>query len=326
MQHRLEKICVVGSLSCDLVMRVPRRPQKGETIIGSEFATFVGGKGNNQALAAARAGGIVSMIGRVGRDHFGDTIEHKLKTTSVDCRYLSRDEELSTGIADILVDADGDNSICIAPQANSRLSAENIEAAREVIAESKFLLMQLEIPIETVLAAARLGRKESSIVILNPAPAPIGGALPEELWSLLDLIVPNQTEAELLTGIPVVDLMSAIDAARALQSKGVGKVIITMGEMGALLLEEGKIPSVCPAFEVPVVDTTAAGDAFCGALVAALSRGATMDEAMVAGCAAGALATTTLGAEPSLPTRTEIEKLIASRAGCAAGCGSETLA
>lgn len=324
MQHRLEKICVVGSLSCDLVMRVPRRPQKGETIIGSEFATFVGGKGNNQALSAARAGGIVSMIGRVGRDHFGDTIEHKLKTTSVDCRYLYRDDELSTGIADILVDADGDNSICIAPQANSRLSAENIESAREVIAESKFLLMQLEIPLDTVLAAARLGRKEGSMVILNPAPAPVGGALPEELWSLLDLIVPNQTEAELLTGIPVVDLMSAIDAARALQAKGVGKVIITMGETGALLLEENKIPSVCPAFEVTVIDTTAAGDAFCGALVASLSRGATMDEAMVTGCAAGALAATTLGAEPSLPTRSDIEKLIASRSGCAAGCSSDS--
>lgn len=323
MQHRLEKICIVGSLSCDFVMRVPRRPQKGETIIGSDFQTFVGGKGNNQALAAARAGGIVSMIGRVGRDHFGDMIEHKLKSNSVDCRYLFRDNEVSTGIADILVDADGDNSICIAPQANSKLSAENIVAAQEVIKESKFLLMQLEIPQETVLAAARIARDAGVMVILNPAPAPANGSIPEELLKNLDLIVPNQTEAQLLTGIPVVDLTSAIDAARALQAKGVKKVIITLGEMGALLLDEAKIPSVCPAFEVSVVDTTAAGDAFCGALVASLSRGESLEQAMVAGCSAGALATTVLGAEPSLPGRSEIENLANSRAGCAAGCAQD---
>ncbi len=320
MVGKLEKACIVGSLSCDFVMRVPRRPQKGETIIGTDFRTFVGGKGNNQALAAARSGGIVSMVGRVGRDHFGDLIEAKLKHTSVDCRYLYRDDEVSTGIADILVAADGDNSICIAPQANGRLSCADIERAREVISHSKFLLLQLEIPLQTVCTAARIAREEGVMVILNPAPAPEGGILPDELWQLVDLIVPNQTEAESLTGIVVNDLIGAIDAARVMQEKGVKRVIVTMGEAGAILLDENKIPFACPAFEVEVVDTTAAGDAFCGGLIAALARGQSIEQSMLYGCAAGALATTKLGAEPSLPMRQQIETLLATRMGCASGC------
>lgn len=319
MMEQLAKTCVVGSLSCDFVMRVPRRPQKGETIIGTDFQTFVGGKGNNQALAAARAGGIVSMIGKVGRDHFGDQIEAKLKETSVDCRYLARDTEVSTGIADILVDADGDNSICIAPQANARLACADIELARQVIQESKYLLLQLEIPLQTVCTAARIAKEEGVTVILNPAPAPADG-LPKELWDLVDVIVPNQTEAELLTGIAAGDLIGAIDSARRMQDLGAKCVIITLGETGAVLLDEKKIPFACPAFPVEVVDTTAAGDAFCGGLMASLARGRTMEESMVFGCAAGALATTKLGAEPSLPLRQEIEHLLSTRMECASGC------
>src|SRR4051812_6714411 len=174
----MKRVAVVGSLNCDLVMRVPRRPQKGETVIGSSFDTFVGGKGNNQALACARAGAEVAMIGRVGADHFGGMIERKLAAAGVDCRFLVRDPDVSTGIADILVDADGDNSICVAPQANARLSPRDIEAAAPAIAQAGIVLVQLEIPYDTVAAAVKLARASGAIVVLNPAPAPADGRLP----------------------------------------------------------------------------------------------------------------------------------------------------
>lgn len=313
----MKRICVVGSLSYDLVMRVPRRPQKGETIIGTSFNTFVGGKGNNQALAAARCGAPVSFIGKVGKDSFGDQIEAKLKESGVDCRFLFRDPELGTGIADILVDADGDNSISIAPQANGRLTPEDIDNARDVIALSKFMLMQLEIPIETVIHAAKLAKKLKLTVVLNPAPAPANG-LPDELLAHVDIITPNQTEAELLTGIKVVDMISAIEAAKILQSKGLKQVIITMGEQGALLVDQNNVAHMTPAFEVNVQDTTAAGDAFCGSLLAAMARGESMENAQIYACAAGALATTKLGAEPSLPALEEIKELAKTHISCAA--------
>ncbi len=312
----MSKIAVVGSLSYDLVMQVPRRPQVGETIIGTAFNTFVGGKGNNQALAAARSGADVVFVGKVGKDNFGDQIANKLTETGVNIEFLFRDNEVSTGIADILVDANGDNSISIAPQANARLSTADIDTAKSAIANCKLMLMQLEIPIATVQHAAKLGKELGLMVVLNPAPAPSEG-LPDELLKLVDLIIPNQTEAELLTGIKVVDILSAIDAAKALQNKGINKVIITMGEMGALLVCGDNTAHVCPAFEVEVKDTTAAGDAFCGALLAALAKGHELEMAMNYACAAGALATTKLGAEPSLPAASEVNKMVDERLTCA---------
>lgn len=312
----MKRICVVGSLSCDLVMCVPRRPQKGETIIGTSFNTFVGGKGNNQALAAARCGAPVSFIGKVGKDSFGDQIEAKLKESGVDSRFLFRDPEIGTGIADILVDADGDNSISIAPQANSRLTPKDIDEAKDVIALSKFLLLQLEIPMETVIHAAKLAKKLKLTVVLNPAPAPADGSLPDELLANVDIFVPNQTEAELLTGIKVVDISSAIEAAKVLQRKGLKQVLITMGEQGALLVNEESVAQMIPAFEVDVKDTTAAGDAFCGSLLAFMARGESMSNAVIYACAAGALATTKLGAEPSLPTEEQVKELAKSHIPC----------
>lgn len=309
----MKNVCVVGSLSYDLVMRVPRRPQKGETIIGSSFNTFVGGKGNNQALACARSGAPVFMIGKVGNDSFGDQIAAKQKETGINIDFLFRDNEVSTGIADILVDADGDNSISIAPQANGRLNAGDIDAAKTVIEKSSYMLLQLEIPLPTVLHAAKVGKQLGLTVILNPAPAPTDGKLPDELLACLDLIIPNQSEAELLTGIKVVDIPSAVDAAKVLQTKGISQVIITMGEMGALLVSEQGPAHMVPAFEVEVLDTTAAGDAFCGAMLAALARGDKLETAIIYGCAGGALATTCLGAEPSLPHASEIMRLVQSR-------------
>lgn len=313
----MKKICVVGSLSYDLVMQVPRRPQKGETLIGTAFNTFVGGKGNNQALAAARSGGQVAMIGKVGKDSFGDQVAAKQVENGIDTKFLFRDPEVSTGIADILVDADGDNSITIAPQANGRLCAADIDTATPTIKESAYMLMQLEIPLQTVMYAAVLGKKLGLTTVLNPAPAPADGHLPDELLASIDIIIPNQTEAELLTGVKVTDIASGIEAAKILQKKGLKQVIITMGEMGALLVDENKPAHMCPTYPVTVLDTTAAGDAFCGALLAALSKGHNLEMAMNYACAAGALATTKLGAEPSLPTASELEKLVEPRRACA---------
>ena len=311
----MKKIAVVGSLSCDLVMKVPRRPQKGETIIGSSFNIFVGGKGNNQALAAARCGAAVSMIGKVGQDSFGDQVRDKLLETGVDISYLFRDTQVGTGIADILVDGDGDNSISIAPQANGRLSPADIDAACPKIKEASYMLLQLEIPISTVIYAARLARSLGLTVVLNPAPAPADGKIPDELLSTVDIIIPNQTEALLLTGINVIDSDSAVEAARILQKKGLKQVIITMGEIGALLVNENDIAHMTPAFNVEVQDTTAAGDAFCGGLLAAMAAGETIESAMDFACAAGALAATRLGAEPSLPPLSEVKKLVETRRG-----------
>lgn len=312
----MKNIVVVGSLSFDLVMRVPRRPQKGETIIGNDFQTFVGGKGNNQALAAARAGATVSMIGKVGSDSFGNQIHETLLEAGVDARFLFRDSTVSTGIADILVGADGDNSICIAPQANGRLHPDDIITAASVIKASGIMLLQLEIPINTVFFAAKLAKENGLNVILNPAPCPENGILSPELLALVDILTPNQSEAELLTGIAVTDLRSAMEAATKLQSLGIKQVIITMGELGALLVKENQVATMIPAFTVEAVDSTAAGDAFCGSLAAALAREADLEKAVVYGCAAGALATTKLGAEPSLPKQTDIEALVKSRLAC----------
>lgn len=301
-------VVVVGSLSVDFVMQVPRRPQKGETIAGSDFSTFVGGKGNNQALAAARAGASVAIVGRVGSDSYGDRIEDRLKENHVRTDYLFRDKEVGTGIANIYVDPEGDNSIVIVPQANGRLGEENIQAAAEAISSAHILLMQMEIPSDTIAFAARLARQSGVLVALNPAPAPPSGKLAGQILGSVDLLIPNQTEAELLTGIKIRDRQTACEAARALKALGPKQVIITLGEQGALLLGSDDAEFV-PSYAVDAVDTTAAGDAFCGALAAALAAGKTLADAVALGCAAGALACTVRGAEPSLPGKEAIEAL-----------------
>lgn len=307
-----ENVVVVGSLNLDMVVRVPRRPQKGETLRGTGFDTFAGGKGNNQALAAARAGAKVAMVGRVGQDMFGDTMLAMLARNGVDHTYVFRDPEAGTGIATIMVDAEGDNSIVLTPQANDRLSPLDVEQARPAIETAQVLLLQLEVPVENNIAAARLARMAGALVILNPAPAPESGSLPQELLQEVDLLIPNQTEAQLLTGISVTSEASARVATQALRSLGPDKVIITLGEQGALLVDGEQEPQLIPAFPVKAIDTTAAGDAFCGALAAKLARGASLAEAVRFGCAAGALAATRLGAEPSLPYEQEIVKLVSS--------------
>lgn len=307
-------VVVVGSLSQDIVVSTPRLPVKGETIRGSNFGMFAGGKGNNQAMAAGRAGAAVTMIGRVGADAFGEMLMATLKKNNVDASHMVQDQEAGTGIAMITVDGDGDNSIIIAQRANLNLCDKDIEKADSVFADSKILLMQLEVPADADVFAAKLARKHGTFVALNPAPAPEDGKLPKELLENVDVIIPNQTEAELMTGVKVADEKSALAAAEELKKLGPKNVIITLGELGALLVEDGKAPLMVSSFEVKAIDTTAAGDAFCGALAAAFAAGETLANAVKFGCAAGALATTKMGAEPSLPPKDEIEKLVLSSA------------
>ncbi|MCC7528313.1 MAG: ribokinase [Candidatus Melainabacteria bacterium] len=311
---KADQVVVVGSLSQDIVVNTPRLPVKGETIRGTGFGMFAGGKGNNQAMAAGRAGARVTMVGRVGADGFGDMLIETLKKNNVDASHMVQDKKAGTGIALITVDGDGDNSIVIAQRANLNLCDKDIENAGAVISASKILLMQLEVPTEADTFAAKLARKHGTFVALNPAPAPVDGILPKELLENVDVIIPNQTEAELMTGVKVVDEKSALEAAEVLRKMGPKNIIITLGELGALLVEEGKAPLMVSSYKVAAIDTTAAGDAFCGALAAAYSGGETLANAVKFGCAAGALATTKMGAEPSLPTKEEIEKLVLSTA------------
>jgi len=301
-------VTVVGSLNMDLVARAPRIPRPGETIIGGEFRNVPGGKGANQAIAAARLGATVSMVGRVGRDTFAGPLLDNLDADGIDHTFVVQDPEAATGVALIVVDDGGENSIVVASGANMRLSPADVSAAEAAIAGADALLLQLEIPLETVIRAAEIARARGVKIILNPAPA---RSLPAELLSLVDVLIPNESETALLTGLPVGDQAEAKTAAAALQDSGVGTVILTLGERGAMLATEGKT-ELFPAFDVTPVDTTAAGDAFVGGFAVALAEGRTLSEAVRWGNGAGGLAATKLGAQPSLPTRWDLERLLAT--------------
>jgi ribokinase len=299
-------IAVVGSLNMDLVIRSPRIPRPGETIIGGEFHTVPGGKGANQAVAAVRLGARVSMVGRVGRDAFADALLESLGADGIDDTFVVRDEEAATGVALIVVDDNGENSIVVSSGANMRLSPADVEAAESVIAAADLLIVQLEVPLESVIRSAELAHAHGAKVVLNPAPA---RPLPAGLLSKVDVLVPNESEAALLTGLPVGLQIEAEQAAAALLRSGVGRVILTLGERGALSAGEGEM-QITPAFDVNPVDSTAAGDAFVAGLSVALAEGKGVSQAVRWGNAAGGLATTKLGAQPSLPTRQALERLL----------------
>jgi ribokinase len=309
-------VMVVGSLSMDLVLRVPRVPAVGETLAGYSFETFVGGKGNNQALSAARAGAKVTMLGKVGGDPYGEVVLDTLKQNGIDCSNMLVDESIGTGIANIWVGPSGENCIIIVANSNGRLSPKDVDDAADVIMSAKTLLLQLEVPVATITQAAAVAKRGSARVILNPAPAPPSGTLPPELLKNVDILAPNETEAEILTGIKPHDDASTEACARKLLALGPKAVIITLGERGAVMLthdEGGPQKLHVQAYPVKVVDSTAAGDAFCGALASQLARGASMELALKYGCAAGALACTKSGAEPSLPTAADLDLLITSK-------------
>ena len=256
-------ILVVGSLNADLVVRAPRFPRPGETISGEDLQVIAGGKGANQAVAAARLGASVSMLGRVGKDNFGDFLLDNLKSNHVDAQLVQRDDA-STGTATIIVDSNGQNSIVLSAGANGKVSSADVKSASFL--DCKLLLLQLEIPLETVLSAAKRAHENGLRVILNPAPAQV---IPTELIALADFIIPNETELSLLTGISVNDLDPVEKAARKLLEQGAKNVIVTLGSNGALIVTRTKVTKV-NTYPVDVVDTTAAGDAFIGGFAAKL--------------------------------------------------------
>ena len=297
------KVVVVGSFNMDLVVKAARHPQTGETLMGEEFGMFIGGKGSNQAIAAARLGANVTMIGRLGTDLFGDTLMAAHTEEGICTDYVIRDTEDGTGVASILIDADGDNSIVLVPQANMGLTVANIEQASEAIAAADVLLLQLEVPISASQRAAEIAKSNGASVVLNPAPAQ---ELPDDFLAQVDILTPNEVETESLSGVRVSTETDAKRAGKVLLNKGLSAVILTLGERGSLLLTSDLTQQV-PAYSVEVVDTTAAGDAFCGALATALARGEHLAAAVAFANAAGALAVTVLGAAPSMPTVAQVE-------------------
>jgi ribokinase len=306
----MPQIMVVGSLNMDLVVRMPVIPRPGETLLGGRFATFPGGKGANQAVAAARLGGQVTLVGRVGNDAFGQQLRDGASREGIDIRFIGVDEQEATGVALIEVDAQGQNSIAVASGANFRLTAADVEAAFRQAPLPDLLVMPLETPPETILAAAALARKGGGRVVLNPAPA---RPLEDELLRLVDVLAPNEFEAELLTGIVVSDEDAARRAAMELLGRGVRSVALTMGGRGVLLAEGGASQLEfhrIQALPVRPVDTTAAGDGFVGALAVALGEGRSLLHAAQFANAAAAISVTRLGAQPSLPLRAEVEEML----------------
>lgn len=291
-------IVVVGSINMDLVVRSPRIPQPGETILGHDFRTFPGGKGANQAVAAARAGGQVKMIGRVGADAFGDSLLATLQKDGIDTRWVLPTSGIASGVALITVNAEGQNNIVVVPGANGQLTPEDVRAAGSAFEGAAVVVLQLEIPLETVVEAVEQARLYHAQVILNPAPA---RPLPADLINRVDYLIPNESELALLTGLETIET-----GANRLKSMGVQGLIVTLGSRGALVLDRGEWVRLLP-HSVSVVDTTAAGDAFVGGLAAALTEGKPTLEAVAWGNAAGALAVTQAGAQPSLPTRASLE-------------------
>ena len=290
-------ILVVGSLNMDLVVRTIRHPQIGETVIGHDFRKYPGGKGANQAVAVARLGCPVKMIGRVGTDAFGQDLVSVITADQVDHSYVLRDEQTATGVAFVTVDDDGQNTIVVASGANAHLSAEDINAAEGAFVGAYLLLIQLEVPLSAVERAIDLARQNGAQIVLNPAPAQL---LESDLLEQVDFLIPNQTELALLAGQESTS--ASIDVLR---SMGVKRLVVTLGESGVLVIDNDGREHI-PAHKVPVVDTTAAGDAFAGAFAVALNEGLSIKEAAEWGNAAGALAVTRPGAQPSLPTRQEL--------------------
>ncbi len=296
-------ITVLGSSNTDMVIKTTRLPLPGETILGGHFLMNPGGKGANQAVAAARLNGDVTLVAKTGMDLFGKQAKILFQSEKIQTKFLFSDPLIPSGIALITVDEHGENCIVVAPGANSKLLRTDVDNAIEAILGAEILLMQLEIPLDSVIYATEIAFQAGKKVILNPAPAQ---QLPAELLRMLYLITPNETEAELLTGIKVTNPESAEEAANILLSKGIKVVVVTLGSKGALLVTHD-ICELIPSFKVDPVDTTAAGDCFNGALAVALSEGAELKKAILFANKAASISVTRMGAQASAPYRNEID-------------------
>ncbi|AXC32591.1 MULTISPECIES: ribokinase [Raoultella] len=300
------KLVVLGSINADHILNLESFPTPGETVTGHHYQVAFGGKGANQAVAAGRSGADIAFIACTGDDDIGERVRRQLERDRIDVAPVRAVNAQSTGVALIFVNAEGENVIGIHAGANAALSVEQVEAEKARIAGAQALLMQLESPLESVLAAAKIAHQHQTTVVLNPAPA---RHLPDELLSLIDIITPNETEAEKLTGIRVENDDDAAKAARVLHEKGIGIVMITLGSRGVWVSHDGQGRRV-PGFKVQAVDTIAAGDTFNGAFVTALLEGTALDEAIRFAHAAAAIAVTRKGAQPSVPWREEIDEFL----------------
>ena len=302
----MPKIVVVGSSNTDFAVRVDRMPRPGETVLGGTFHQAAGGKGANQAVAAARAGGDVALVACMGQDALGDQAVEGFANDGINTTFVARTSEAASGVALILVDQQGENSIAVASGANVWLTPAHLEQAAELIAKADVLVVQLEIPMETVRAAVEMAARQGVDVVLNPAPAQ---PLADSLLCQIAVLTPNESEAAQLTGIDVGEEGAPEVAAEALLAKGVGAVLLTLGPRGVFVATPDVRQQV-PGFRVEAVDTTAAGDVFNGALAVALAEGRPLVEAARFANAAAALSVTRQGAQPSAPHRAAIEKLI----------------
>lgn len=303
------RLTVLGSINVDHIMNIAQFPAPGETVIGKQYQTAFGGKGANQAVACGRSGADITFIACVGDDAIGAEILAQLQRDRIHTAAVSVVPEAATGVAMIFVNEDGENVIGINAGANAALTPAHFAPYKGLVEQSDALLMQLESPLETVIAAAQAAKNHQTRVILNPAPA---RELPDSLLKLVDVITPNETEAEKLTGISVSDETGAARAAQVLHDKGIGQVLITLGSRGVWLSVNGEGRRI-PGFKVNAVDTIAAGDTFNGAYVTALLEGKPADEAVRFAHAAAAIAVTRRGAQPSVPWRREIDAFLAER-------------
>lgn len=299
-------LVVIGSANQDVVVRVEHIPAPGETVLGGAFVTPAGGKGANQAVAAARLGAYVQFVGRVGADAFGDSLRREMSEAGVDVGRLLRDPEHPTGVALIGVADSGQNAIIVAPGANGRVSPADVDEARPLIAAADAVVLQLEIPLKTVAHAVNVAHELGTRVILNPAPVSHVEPLPADLLQRVGVLTPNEHEAANLLGLPSASGLSMDDAARRLRALGPAIVIITLGSDGCLIATEAETLHI-PAVAVTPVDTTAAGDCFTGALAVALAEGLPIDAAARFAIRAASLSVTRMGAQPSLPLRQELD-------------------
>lgn len=300
------KLAVLGSINADHILNLTTFPRPGETVIGKQYQVAFGGKGANQAVAAGRSGADISFIACVGEDDIGQRIRQQLAEDNIDVSPVTAVPGESTGVALIFVNGEGENSIGIHAGANASLTPARVQKHQQAIADANALLMQLESPLDSVLAAAQIAQQHQTKVILNPAPAT---KLSDELLSLIDMITPNETEAEILTGVHIESDEDAAQAAAVLHDKGISSVLITLGSRGVWLSEEGRGQRIA-GFKVDAVDTIAAGDTFNGALITALLEGMAMPQAVRFAHAAAAIAVTRPGAQPSVPWREETDSFL----------------